>query len=200
MDNSRERELTCPMCGAGNLAAMAFCGSCGSPLRGVCHSCGAANPASFRFCGTCGADVVEPAPEVTPEPRDRAEYRQLTVMFCDLEDSTALAERLGPEIYREVIHAYHAASVDVVRRFGGHVAQYLGDGLLVYFGYPQAHEDDAQRAVHSALEIVRSAQSVNERLLREHDVRLSVRIAIHTGPVVAGAVGATSAATGAAGC
>ena len=188
MDNSRERELTCPMCGAANPAAMAFCGSCGSPLRGVCHSCGAANPASLRFCGTCGADLIEP-PEATPEPRDRAEHRQLTVMFCDLEGSTALAERLGPEIYREVIHEYHAASADVVRRLGGHVAQYLGDGLLVYFGYPQAHEDDAQRAVHSALEIVRSAQSVNERLLREHDVRLSVRIAIHTGPVVAGAVG-----------
>ncbi len=189
MDNRREPGLICPMCGAGNLGARAFCGSCGSPLRGVCHHCGSANPESFQFCGSCGAGLAGPS-EPSAEPPDRAEYRQLTVMFCDLEDSTALAERLGPEPYREVIHEYHAACADVVRRFGGHVAQYLGDGLLVYFGYPRAHEDDAQRAVHSALGIVRSAQSVNERLLRERDVRLAVRIGIHTGPVVAGAVGA----------
>jgi len=189
VDNSRGLEVTCPMCGAVNPGALMFCGSCGSPLQGVCHHCGSANPESFRFCGSCGAGLAEPS-ELSPEPRDRAEYRQLTVMFCDLEDSTELAERLGPEIYREVIHEYHAACSDVIRRFSGHVAQYLGDGLLVYFGYPQAHEDDAQRAVHSATGIVRSAQSVNERLLRERDVRLSVRIGIHTGPVVAGAVGA----------
>jgi class 3 adenylate cyclase len=189
VDKSRGLEVICPMCGAVNPGAIAFCGSCGSPLRGVCHHCGSANPESFQFCGNCGMSLIDPA-QAQSEPRDRAEYRQLTVMFCDLEDSTALAERLGPEVYRDVIHEYHAACAEVIRRFSGHVAQYLGDGLLVYFGYPQAHEDDAQRAVHSALGIVRSAHSVNERLLHEREIRLAVRIGIHTGPVVAGAVGA----------
>jgi hypothetical protein len=75
--------------------------------------------------------------------------RQLTVLFCDLADSTHLARRLDPEDLREVIQAYQATGVDVIQRFAGHVAQYLGDGLLVYFGCPQAHEDDAQRAVRS---------------------------------------------------
>ena len=80
-----------------------------------------------------------------------AERRQLTVLFCDLVDSTALAARLDPEELREVVRAYQAACAEVIGRFEGHIAQYLGDGLLVYFGYPLAHEDDAQRAVRAGL-------------------------------------------------
>ena len=83
-----------------------------------------------------------------------AERRQLTVMFCDLADSTSLARRLDPEDYREVIRAYQAACAEVIQRFDGYIAQYLGDGLLVYYGYPQAHEDDAQRAIRTGLGIV----------------------------------------------
>src|SRR5262249_18804748 len=89
----------------------------------------------------------QPFPEVTPRatasPPD-AERRQLTVMFCDLVASTQLASQLDPEEYRDVVRAYQAACTEVIQRFDGHVAQLLGDGLLVYFGYPQAHEDDAQ--------------------------------------------------------
>jgi class 3 adenylate cyclase/predicted ATPase len=85
-----------------------------------------------------------------------AERRQLTVMFCDLVGSTALSEQLDPEEYREVVHAYQQASAGVIDRFDGHIAQYLGDGLLVYFGYPAAHEDDAQRAVRAGLEIIQA--------------------------------------------
>ena len=80
-----------------------------------------------------------------------AERRQLTVLFCDLVDSTALSRRLDPEDLREVVRAYQAACAEVSQRFEGHIAQYLGDDLLVYFGYPQAHEDDAQRAVRTGL-------------------------------------------------
>jgi class 3 adenylate cyclase len=90
----------------------------------------------------------------TPRPPD-AERRQLTVLFCDLVDSTRLASQLDPEDLREVVRAYQAACAKVIARFEGHIAQYLGDGLLVYFGYPLAHEDDAQRAVRAGVGIAR---------------------------------------------
>src|SRR5262245_15791346 len=92
-----------------------------------------------------GQPLQTATPPATPPARE-AERRQLTVMFCDLADSTRLARQLDPEDLREVIRAYQTTCVAVIQRFAGHVAQYLGDGLLVYFGYPQAHEDDAQRA------------------------------------------------------
>src|SRR4029434_7287672 len=90
-----------------------------------------------------------------------AERRQLTVLFCDLVDSTVLASQLDPEDLRAVVRAYHAACAEVIQRFDGHVAQYLGDGLLVYFGYPQAHEDDAQRAVRAGLGILGAMHTLN---------------------------------------
>src|SRR5437879_3147079 len=89
----------------------------------------------------------------TPHIPD-AERRQLTVMFCDLMDSTKLSSQLDPEEYRDVVRAYQSTCTEVIQRFDGHVAQLLGDGLLVYFGYPHAHEDDAQRAVRTGLGIL----------------------------------------------
>jgi predicted ATPase/class 3 adenylate cyclase len=118
-----------------------------------------------------------------------AERRQLTVLFCDLADSTRLAQQLDPEDLREVIHTYQATCVAVIQRFAGHVAQYLGDGLLVYFGYPQAHEDDAQRAVRTGLGILEAMGTLHTRLLRDKSIRLAVRIGIHTGLVVVGEMG-----------
>src|SRR5215510_10531739 len=103
-----------------------------------------------------------------------AERRQLTVLFCDLADSTSLARRLDPEDYREVIRAYQAACAEVIQRFDGYIAQYLGDGLLVYYGYPQAHEDDAQRAIRTGLGIIEAIGRLNARLEREWGVRLTV--------------------------
>jgi class 3 adenylate cyclase/tetratricopeptide (TPR) repeat protein len=121
-----------------------------------------------------------------------AEHRQLTVMFCDLADSTSLSTHLDPETLREVMRAYQASCDEVVQRFGGHIAQYLGDGLLVYFGYPQAHEDDTRRAVLAGLGIVDAIATLNPRLEREHGIQLAVRIAIHTGLAVVGQMGGTS--------
>ena len=110
------------------------------------------------------------APTQSPEPDTRAaERRQLTVMFCDLVGSTALSEKLDPEDLREVMTAYQKACGAVVERYEGHVAQYLGDGLMTYFGWPKAHEDDAQRAVRAGLEIVTAIQGI------EAPVALSVR-------------------------
>src|SRR5712691_616831 len=93
-----------------------------------------------------------------------AERRQLTVLFCDLVDSTRLAGELDPEEWREVVRAYQATCAEVIQRFDGSIAQYLGDALLVYFGYPQAHEDDAQRAVRTGLGIVEALHTLNSRL------------------------------------
>src|SRR3989475_10623589 len=118
-----------------------------------------------------------------------AERRQLTVLFCDLVDSTVLARQLDPEDLREVVRAYQATCAKVIARFEGHIAQYLGDGLLVYFGYPLAHEDDAQRAVRAGLGMIEALGQLNTRLAQERGVRLAVRLGIHTGLVVVGDVG-----------
>jgi class 3 adenylate cyclase len=132
------------------------------------------------------ADVM-PIPEEARVPE--AERRQLTVLFCDLVDSTVLASQLDPEELREVVRAYQDTCAKVIARFEGHIAQYLGDGLLVYFGYPLAHEDDAQRAVRAGLGIVEALGQLNTRLERERGVHLAVRLGIHTGLVVVGEVG-----------
>jgi class 3 adenylate cyclase len=113
-------------------------------------------------------------------------------MFCDLVDSTNLSGQLDPEDLRAVIRAYQAASTEVMQRFEGHVAQYLGDGLLIYFGYPVAHEDDAQRAIRTGLAIINAMPALNQRLAPAHGIQLAVRIGIHTGLVVIGEMGAGS--------
>ena len=101
---------------------------------------------------SAGVATPPSAPSVPPE--DRAERRQVTVMFSDLVGSTALSTRMDPEDLREVISAYQKCIAETVGRFGGFVAKYMGDGVLIYFGYPQAHEDDAERAVRAGLELV----------------------------------------------
>jgi class 3 adenylate cyclase len=159
---------------------------------------------------TGGAEVPELAPplvsqtphappvEATPAAPSpaAAERRQLTVLFCDLVDSTRLASQLDPEDYHEVVRAYQQTCAAVIQRFEGHIAQYLGDGLLVYFGYPQAHEDDAQRAVRTGLTMVQAVGTLNRQLAQEQGVRLAVRVGIHTGLVVVGEVGEGGGATG----
>ena len=130
------------------------------------------------------------SPPSTGAPADAlAERRQLTVMFCDLVGSTALAERLDPEDLRDVIQAYQGCAGGVIERFGGSVAQYLGDGLLVYFGHPVAHEDDAERAVHAARGIISDMHDLVLSAPAGVDIQLAVRIGIHTGLIVIGNVG-----------
>jgi class 3 adenylate cyclase len=128
----------------------------------------------------------QPAPAASaPE----AERRQLTVLFCDLVGSTQLSGQLDPEDLRAVVRAYQEAAAKVVQQYEGHIAQYLGDGLLVYFGYPTAHEDEARRAVHTGLGMVQAMASLNTRLAAPYGVQLAVRIGVHTGPVVVGQMG-----------
>jgi len=130
--------------------------------------------------------ATPPAATVIAAPRDApaaadAERRQLTVMFCDLVGSTALAARLDPEDLREVLAAYHRALADVVRSFDGFVAKYMGDGVLVYFGYPRAHEDDAERAVRAGLRVIGAVGRLDVR-----SVKLQARVGIATGLVIVG--------------
>jgi class 3 adenylate cyclase/tetratricopeptide (TPR) repeat protein len=134
------------------------------------------------------ADVPAIAAGHVPHPSD-AERRQLTVLFCDLVDSTRLASQLDPEDYREVVRTYQTVCAEVIQRYSGHIAQYLGDGLLVYFGYPQAHEDEAQRAVRTGLEMVKALRPLQPRLDAQYGIRLAIRIGIHTGVVVVGEIG-----------
>jgi predicted ATPase/class 3 adenylate cyclase len=164
--------LRCSSCGVDDTGGHRFCGACGSLLASRrCPSCGAAVAADAKFCGDCGAPLS-------------AERRQLTIVFVDLVGSTALASRLDPEDLQDVVRVYQAAVTTVVERFGGSVAQYLGDGLLLYFGYPQAQENAAESAVRAALEIVRTVRG----LATPPDVALAVRVGIATGLVVIGDV------------
>jgi class 3 adenylate cyclase len=181
--------MRCSSCEYINRAGRRFCASCGSRLGEVCRACGTEGDPGETFCGNCGVAFAEAelsAPRaVTSHPRPPAgargrdpERRHLTVMFCDLVGSTELASRMDPEEWRQVVHGYQRSAADVVARFGGHVAEYLGDGLLAYFGWPQAHGDDAERAVRAGLGLVDAVPA--------HDVRLVVRVGIHSGLTVVG--------------
>jgi class 3 adenylate cyclase/predicted ATPase len=137
-------------------------------------------------------EQAKPAQDISPHvepPTSDAERRQLTVMFCDLVGSTELSGQIDAEDYREVVRAYQTSCGDVIEHFGCHIAQTLGDGLLIYSGYPVAHENDAERAVRVGLGILDAMKALNERLEQDRGVRLAVRIGIHTGLVVIGEVG-----------
>ena len=149
-------------------------------------------PAPAPTPAHAASPVPQPLQQVTfptPPQTAEAERRQLTVLFCDLVDSTRLASQLDPEDYREVVRAYQTACAEVIQRSSGHIAQYLGDGLLVYFGYPQAHEDEAQRAVRTGLEMVEALRALQPRLDAQYGIRLAIRVGIHTGVVVVGEMG-----------
>jgi len=115
--------------------------------------------------------------------------RQLTVMFCDLAGSTSLAQRLDAEDLRNVVRAYQESAASVIERYEGHIAQYLGDGILAYFGYPQAHDHDSELAVRAGRDILTALGELNDQLEPEYGIRLEVRMGIHTGPVVVGEMG-----------
>src|SRR5215813_6963507 len=129
--------MQCPACAHENRAERRFCGKCGAALAVLCAACGATNDPGESFCGGCGARLQPAAPTgstaaVSPDAAlPVGERRQLTVLFCDLVGSTPLAQQLDPEEWRDVVAQYHQAATAAIARFGGHVAQYLGDGLLV---------------------------------------------------------------------
>ncbi len=215
--------MHCPKCQHENREGARFCESCGSKLELACPSCRNQVRPGAAFCDNCGTSLTgtkrkrrigesgkrgkrgkakqkgkretpsDSGPRTPDSGLTSAERRQLTVMFCDLVDSTALSEQLDPEEWRAVVQEYQRVCAEGIHRFDGCIAQYLGDGLLVYFGYPVAHEDDAQRAARVGLEILAELPSLNERLRQTvraiHELPLQVRIGIHTGLVVIGEIG-----------
>jgi class 3 adenylate cyclase/predicted ATPase len=199
--------MRCASCGFENQPESQFCEECGTKLVHACPSCGREVRPTAKFCPACGTplsvpatvDPQRPSPmtpatadQPRPEPRSpEAERRQLTVMFCDLVDSTALSAQLDPEELREVVRLYQETCTAVIQRYEGYIAQHLGDGLLVYFGYPVAHEDEAARAVRAGLEII---AALRDSLLQHRQLPspLRVRIGIHTGLVVIGEIGSSA--------
>ena len=131
--------------------------------------------------GAILADVASTATSLDVPAQAEAERRQLTVMFCDLVGSTALSARFDPEDLREIIAAYHRAVAEIIARSDGFVSRYMGDGVLVYFGYPQAHEDDAERAVRAGLSAIDAVSRLDVK-----SVKLQARVGIATGLVVVG--------------
>ncbi len=179
--------VRCPSCETDNREDARFCVRCGTKLERRCPGCGAGVDPDWQFCGSCGEQLGEPPTAPTPQaPSADAERRQLTVMFCDLASSTALAATLDPEDMRDVNRAYQDAAKTAIERFDGFVARYMGDGVLAYFGYPQAHEDDAERAVRAGMRIVDAITELNAGVGRAKGVELAVRVGIATGRVVVG--------------
>src|SRR5690348_2460939 len=179
--------MRCSKCGSDNREGRKFCTTCGTPLVASCPKCAAAIQPGESFCGECGTALWDApaaaanAPVTWPADGER---RHLTVLFCDLVNSTGLAAQLDPEEWREIVADYHRVAAQAIERFGGHVAQYLGDGGMAYFGYPEAHDNDAERAARAGLAILEAIPSLNQPSTRPE---LSVRIGIDSGSVVVGA-------------
>ncbi len=178
--------MQCAQCRFENVDGQRFCSECGTALPLTCPDCGSANVTGAKFCGFCGRALVAGAVAgVVPEAKARqnlSERRQLTVMFCDLADSTALSARLDPEDTREVIRLYQETASRVIAEFDGFIARYMGDGILAYFGYPRAYENAAERAIHAGLNVVGAVTALEPM----PGLKLRVRVGIATGLVVVG--------------
>ncbi|MFK7847670.1 MAG: adenylate/guanylate cyclase domain-containing protein, partial [Rhodothermales bacterium] len=187
--------MECYDCKHENRSSARFCERCGTKLQRICATCQNELRQTARFCDHCGTPVIGKEEIVATdfdrgnERRHEGERRHLTVMFCDLADSTKLSAQLDPEELRNVVRKYQELCAEVLQKFEGHIAQYLGDGILVYMGYPIAHENDAARAIKSGLAIIEALSDLNVILEVQYKINLSVRIGIHTGLVVIGEMG-----------
>jgi len=179
----------CPKCQHATPQGAKFCTNCGSKLPILCPQCSTVNNEEAKYCISCGFnlgttdDVIESS-NTRKESKKEAERRQLTILFCDLVGSTPLSEQLDPEEYRQVITEYHQVAEKVIKINGGHIAQYLGDGLLTYFGYPEGLEDAPRAGVKTGLDILEAMSDANKDWLASGKTEVSVRIGIHTGLVV----------------
>ena len=173
--------MHCANCGAASQAGARFCVECGHGVGRRCGACGLDNPTPAMFCAGCGDNLASAAPTMSAVRDDVAERRPLTVVFCDLADSTVMSTQLDPEDYRDVIFAYQRTVAREIERFSGFVAKYMGDGVLAYFGYPAAQEDDAERSIRAALAVVSAIESMSSGA-----GALRARIGIATGQVIIG--------------
>ena len=193
--------MRCTKCGTEGISGKKFCAECGSPLSNRCAKCGSDNAPEAKFCADCGhplnplvstpTSASTPVSAMLPVPtREIAgERRHLTVLFCDLVGSTAIAARLDPEEWRETVGEYHRAAAEAITRFGGHVVKYLGDGVMALFGWPEAHDNDAERAARAGLAIIDAIAKLGAGTKPANNParpRLSARVGIDSGAVVVG--------------
>jgi class 3 adenylate cyclase/predicted ATPase len=181
--------MHCSKCGFENSVGNNFCVHCGNSLIGLCTKCGAENSPTSNFCGKCGAPLNAPvSPSVATTrpvqaPEVFGERRHLTILFCDVVGSVTLTARLDPEEWRATVAGYQRAASEAITRLGGEVARYVGDGIMAFFGYPVAHENDAERAVRAGLAILEAIVHLNRQPAH---AQLAVRIGIDSGRVVVG--------------
>jgi class 3 adenylate cyclase/tetratricopeptide (TPR) repeat protein len=180
--------MRCSRCGAENPTGMRFCGQCAAPLGVACPSCGATSPPESRFCGGCGAPLPGAAARSATNGALPGEIKQVTVLFCDIVNSTALTERLGAEAMRDLVGAFIDTALAEIHRYGGTAPQFSGDGFMALFGAPVTQEDHVRRALLSALAI-RDALKGESKQGSTGRPEVQIRIGIHTGPVVFGAIG-----------
>ncbi|MGA9722128.1 MAG: adenylate/guanylate cyclase domain-containing protein [Candidatus Binatus sp.] len=184
--------MRCSSCEFENPEGRKFCSECGAVLQHCCPQCGADNAPTAKFCGECGAPlnatIGTPVSQTAHIQQDDVvgERRHLTVLFSDLVGSTEISARLDPEEFRELVADYHGAAAEAITRFDGYVAKYLGDGVMAYFGWPAAHDNDAERAARAGLAIVEAVAALNNRDAKSDRPKLSVRVGIDTGNVVIG--------------
>ena len=181
--------MECSNCQSDNPEGVNFCGGCGSPLNiRLCPACDYENPPSFKFCGNCGVplEAEEPNLPSTESSGSEQERRQLTVLFCDMMDSTRLSHLMDPEDLLAIFQTYQDVCTRQINYYGGTVARFVGDGILAYFGYPQAHEDDAERAIQAGLRIIDEIPKLNGQFNNPEEVPIAVRIGAATGLTVVG--------------
>jgi class 3 adenylate cyclase len=191
--------MRCPSCHSEKLESNRFCIECGTAFDRRCFHCGFDNLPRAKFCGRCGSPLAERATAQTVDHSaadtgltrgtsverlgQDAERRHLTVLFCDLVGSTALAGQLDPEEWRETVRSYQRAAAEAITRFDGYVAQYLGDGIMAFFRWPKAHDNNAERAARAGLAILDAIAKLGRQSARP---KLSARIGIDSGAVVVG--------------
>ena len=179
--------MKCQQCQTENPKQAKFCIDCGTKMERKCNACGSEYSEQAKFCIECGTKVGEAQPAALPKEATKpqtAERRQLTVLFCDLVGSTAISDQMDAEDFRQVILDYQQVAQKVVLRYGGYIAQYLGDGLVIYFGYPKGHEDAPKAAVRCGLGLLQALAFANQQRSAENKKALNVRIGVHTGQVV----------------
>jgi class 3 adenylate cyclase/tetratricopeptide (TPR) repeat protein len=162
--------VNCPSCGSPNETGRKFCGECGTRLAAVCASCGTANPPAARFCGECGGSLAgsgapiaarpATAPATLPSAAPVAERRRVSVLFADLVGFTTLSEGRDPETVRELLSRYFELATETIGRYGGTVEKFIGDAVMALWGAPTAHEDDAERAVRAAMELLNAVATL----------------------------------------
>ena len=173
--------MVCGNCGTDNEPGRKFCMECGTSLALLCATCGSPNPPRSKFCGECGSALSEPSFEHDAEVRPAMERRLVSILFADLVGSTHLAEGRDPEEVRELLTRYFDSARDTIERYGGLVEKFIGDAVMAVWGTPAAHEDDAERAVRAALELLEGVEALGAAV----GVDLRARAGVLTGEAAA---------------